>query len=108
MVSRWRYCAGVDETLEDWFCREILPYEAALMRYLAKKGSALNLDAQDLRNEVYVRILESADHVKSAGARAFLFSTARNLLVDLARRSRVVSIEFVEDLEASNVLLRIQ
>jgi len=95
----------MDEPLEIWFQREILPHEAALVRYLQNKAPALKLDARDLRHEVYIRVIEAAETVRPSGARPFLFSIARNLLIDLARRGRVVSIDFLEDLDLPNVLI---
>lgn len=73
------------------------------MRFLGKRvGSVL---AEDLRHDVYVRVLESAEVSRPTSPKAFLFKTARNLLIDRARRDRVVSIESVEDLDGLNVLL---
>jgi len=93
----------VDDNLEDWFRREILPCEAALMRYLGQKR-AMPIDAEDLRNDIYIRVLESAEIQRPRSPKAFLFSTARHLLIDLARRNRVVAIDLLEDLEVLNVL----
>ena len=92
------------DSLEDWFRHEILPYEAALMRYLNRKR-ALPIDAEDVRNDIYIRVLEAARKARPAIPKAFLFSTARNLLIDLARRNRVVAIDLLEDLDALNVLI---
>jgi len=94
----------MSDSLEDWFRREILPCEAALMRYLNQKRR-LPVDAEDARNDIYIRILEFAQHTRPAIPKAFLFSTARNLLIDLARRNRVVAIDLLEDLEVLNVLI---
>lgn len=96
--------AVVSDELEDWFRQEVLPYERALMQYLSQK-QGLRADAEDLRNEIYIRILESAARAKPAVPKAFLFSTARNLLIDLARRNRVVAIDLLEDLDVLNVLI---
>ena len=92
------------DSLESWFTREILPYEAALMRYLRQNRQGFP-GPEDLRNEVYVRILEAAEKQRPASARAFLFVTARNLLIDYARRNRVVAIDLLEDIESLHVLV---
>jgi RNA polymerase sigma factor (sigma-70 family) len=94
----------VEDTLEDWFRREILPYEAPLMRYLSRKR-AIPLDPADLRNDIYIRVLESAEKERPNSPKAFLFATARHLLIDHARRNRVVAIDLLEDLDVLNVLI---
>jgi RNA polymerase sigma-70 factor (ECF subfamily) len=94
----------VNDTLEEWFRREILPHEAALMRFLGSKWTRAE-DAQDLRHDIYVRILEAAAVKRPTSPRGFLLSVARHLLIDRARRDRVVSIDLLEDVDALNVLI---
>ena len=94
----------MSESLETWFQREILPLEAALVRFLSRKLSN-PADAQDIRHDVYVRILEAAERELPAQPKAFLFSVARNLLVDRARRNRIVAIDLLEDMDSLNVLI---
>jgi RNA polymerase sigma-70 factor (ECF subfamily) len=92
------------ESLDSWFKREILPHEAALLRYLARTWSNRN-DIDDLRQEIYVRVYEAAARARPLSPKAYLFTTARHLMADQLRRGRVVSIEATADLEASNVLI---
>lgn len=94
----------MDETLEAWFIREILAHEDALVRYLGRHWRKQE-EVLDLRQEVYVRVYETAASSRPLTPRAFLFATARNLLIDRVRRQRVVSIEAVGDLESLNVLV---
>jgi RNA polymerase sigma factor (sigma-70 family) len=91
-----------DDLPDAWFQHEILPHEAALMRYLSRVGSRGD-EVHDLRQEIYVRVYESARKARPPNARAFLFVTARNLVADRIRRGRVVSIEAVADPDALNV-----
>jgi RNA polymerase sigma factor (sigma-70 family) len=91
-------------SLDGWFESEILPHEGALTRYL-KRAWPNPTDVPDLRQEVYVRVYESAARALPASPRAFLLATARNLIVDRVRRERIVSIDFTQDLDASNVLI---
>lgn len=98
------YIARVDDSLETWFIREILPYEGALMRYLAQRRARAH-EIEDLRNDVYIRVLESARKVRPTAPKAFLFVTARNLLVDRIRHERVVPIEQIEDVELADLLI---
>lgn len=90
-------------TLDEWFAAEVLPHEAALMRFLARRWRDA-AELCDLRQEVYVRVYEAAQTSRPHQPRAFLFATARNLMSDRVRRGRIVSFEAVADFESSNVL----
>jgi RNA polymerase sigma factor (sigma-70 family) len=94
----------VDDALNSWFAREILTHEAALERYLTRNSPNRD-DVSDLRQEVYVRVYEAAKRERPMTPKSFLFSTARHLLIDRARRARVVSIEAAGDLHDLNVLV---
>lgn len=83
---------------DEWFVREILPLEAALMRYLRRNWRDA-AELPDLRQEVYVRVFQAARVREPEQAGAFLFSTARHLLIDRARRAQIVSIATFADLE---------
>jgi RNA polymerase sigma-70 factor (ECF subfamily) len=96
--------AAVPHSLESWFQREILAHEAALVRFLSRKLRNA-ADVQDVRHDIYVRILEAAERELPANPKAFLFSVARHLLIDRARRERIVAIDLLEDLDSLNVLI---
>jgi len=89
--------------LRAWFVREVLPLEAALMQFL-RRSSRSRAEADDLRQEVYVRVCEAARREIPDPARPFVFAVARNLLIDRARREQIVSIEAVADLGALEVV----
>ncbi len=94
----------MDDALNNWFAREILVHEGALMRYLLRSWSRRE-EVHDLRQEIYVRIYEAAARSRPTSPKSFLFATARHLMTDLLRRGRVVSIDAMGDLEALNVLV---
>jgi len=94
----------VTESTEQWFRREILPHEAALIRFLSRKWLNTN-DVQDIRHDIYVRVLEAAERARPNAPKSFLFTVARNLIVDRARRDRIVAIDLLEDIDALNVLI---
>lgn len=94
----------MDESLDAWFAREILMHEDALVRYLRRTWSNGD-EIHDLRQEIYVRVYEAASRARPSIPKSFLFATARHLIADRLRRSRVVSIEAVGDLGASDVLI---
>jgi RNA polymerase sigma-70 factor (ECF subfamily) len=87
------------ELVNDWFSGEVLPLEPALMRLLRRHWRHPE-DVPDLRQEIYVRVYEAVTRDGlPASAPAFVFTCARNLLVDRVRRAQVVSFDTVADLE---------
>lgn len=96
--------AMTPEELDVWFIREILPLEATLVRFLQHNWRN-DSDVTDLRQEVYVRVCEAALKQAPEHPRQFVFTTARNLLIDRVRRERVIPIEAVEDLDAIGVAI---
>ena len=94
----------MDDSLNNWFAREILVHESALMRYLLRTWFRRD-EIHDLRQEIYVRVYEAAAKVRPTQPKSFMFTTARHLMTDRLRRSRVVSIDAVGDLDALNVLI---
>ena len=81
---------------------QILPHEAALRHWLLRLGvKAHELD--DIIQDVYCRLLrlESVDHIEDA--RAYLFRAARNVLLEQVRKSKIVSIMTVQNLDELGV-----
>ena len=85
--------------VDAWFEREVLPLEAALMQFLQHNWRNKN-DIADLRQDIYVRVYEAALKEIPASAKAFVFATARNLLITRMRREQVVPFEAVSDFDA--------
>ena len=88
----------------DWFVREVLPLEAALTQYLQHNWRNRG-DIEDLLQDVYIRVFEAAREQIPDRPRAFVFTTARNLLIDRVRREQIIPIEAVSDLDALNVAM---
>jgi len=89
--------------VEAWFVREILPLEASLVRFL--QSSYRNAtDISDLRQEVYANVIAAARQAIPTRSKAFLFTTARNLLINRVRHERIISIETVSDLDELNLV----
>ncbi len=84
--------------LNAWFVREVLPLESTLMQYLNRAWPDRS-EIEDLCHDVYVRVYEAARTKRPDPVKPFLFTVARNLLIDRARRSQVVPIETVAELE---------
>jgi RNA polymerase sigma-70 factor (ECF subfamily) len=93
-----------DATLRAWFFREVFPLEAALTRYI-RRNWRNESDVADLRQEIYARIYSAARERLPLQTKPFLFTTARNHLINQAKRAQIVSIDHVAGLEASPVLV---
>lgn len=93
-------CADFDS----WFVREVLVHERALVQCLLRLRVPRD-ELHDLRQDVYARVYEAASRARPHAPKSFLLTTARNLVADRLRRSRVVSIEPMGDFEPSNVYL---
>ncbi|WP_242112040.1 RNA polymerase sigma factor [Luteimonas aquatica] len=85
--------------VDEWFMREVLPLEPALMGLLRRSGYSES-EQVDLRQELYVQLYESARKGLPRHTRAFAFRALRNLLINQVRRARVVSMESIADLDA--------
>lgn len=98
----FRGAAMTASEVQAWFVREVLPLEAALMQFLRRSRRNAS-DADDLRHDVYVRVCEAAFKEIPTSTKPFVFSIARNLVIDRARHDQVVPIEAVADLEELSV-----
>jgi RNA polymerase sigma factor (sigma-70 family) len=95
--------AGVEAAdLRAWFIHEVLPMEAALTQYLHHNWRNPN-DIEDLLQDIYVRVCEAAIRQCPDSTKSFVFTTARNLLIDRMRREQVIPIEAVLDLDSLGI-----
>lgn len=86
-----------------WLSRHILPHEGALRAQLSRWRVPEDLDADDVIQEAYAK-LSMLDEVESIrNPKAYFFQIARSLLLMHVRRSRVVSIQAVEQIEQLGV-----
>jgi RNA polymerase sigma-70 factor (ECF subfamily) len=81
-----------------WLGQQILPHEPALRGWLSRKN-VHSLDVDDIVQECYAILasLASVEHI--ANPRAYLFRTAYSLILQNVRRSNVVPIQAIEDLQ---------
>jgi RNA polymerase sigma factor (sigma-70 family) len=89
--------AGARARVIAWVGSEILPHERDLRAWL-RRAVAFD-EVEDVVQEAYCRIaaLDDVGHIRSG--RAYLFTTARMLVLERIRRARVVSIEAVANVE---------
>lgn len=84
--------------LNRWFCEQVLPLERALMAFI-RRNWRNQTDIVDLRQEVYERVLNGARTALPQQPAAYLFTVARNHLINRAKQARIVSFDLVADLE---------
>ncbi|MBL8268365.1 RNA polymerase sigma factor [Steroidobacter sp.] len=94
----------MSESVKAWFVREVLVHEELLVNYLIRVWPRRD-EVADLRQEIYIRVYQSGMTARPASAKAFLFATARHLMIERIRRQRVIAIDTVGDLDALNVLI---
>lgn len=87
-----------------WFTREVLPHEADVRRWLGRRVRGLEgCDVDEIIQEAYARIWTLAPE-DIQNPRAYLFVVARHIVGQILRRSRVVAIDLVADLETLNIV----
>lgn len=100
-----RYAAAVDEQSRyRWIAAHILPHEPGLRAWLHRRLGALgDNDIDDLVQEAFARIW-TVDFTTIRNGRAYLYATVRHLLAEYARRSRIVPIELLGEIDALNLI----
>ena len=86
------------EEINRWFVQEVLRHEHVLMAFLRKNWRNPD-DVVEFRQEVYAKIIAYGRQQKPANVRAFMLTTARNILINQVRRTAIVSFEQVVHLE---------
>lgn len=84
-----------DTERQAWFNRLSESYRTPLVRYFQRRVGSL-AEAEDLAQDVFVRLLRRLDDEPIQDPEAFLFRTAVNLLRDRARRNVTVNNNAVE------------
>ena len=86
-----------------WFTAEVQPHEPALRAYLRGRFSGL-ADVDDLIQETYARLLRAKVAGKLQEVRPYLFVTARNAALDIARHHRVAATDSIGNIEQLSVV----
>ena len=93
-----------DPNQSQWFTQDVQVHEPALRAYLRGNFPTL-LDADDIVQESYVRVIRAKASGNLTHTKAYLFATARNAVRDLFRRRQVVTMEpmaNIEDLQVAH------
>ena len=86
-----------------WFSTEVQPHESALRAYLRGRFPGL-ADVDDLIQETYAHLIRAKVAGKLREVRPYLFVTARNAAVDLARHNKVAATESIGNIEQLSVV----
>ena len=86
-----------------WFAEHVLPHEPMLRAWLRGRFPSL-ADPDDLVQETFARVVQAYTSAPIGSAKAFLFTTARNLAIDRVRRDRIIGIEPLTEIEGLSVL----
>lgn len=81
-----------------WVGGQVLPHEADVRAWL-RGLSVSDHQIDDVVQEAYCRIAGLASIAHIVSGRAYLFSTARNILLEQIRRSRIVRIEAMTEID---------
>lgn len=86
-----------------WLSRQILPHEPALRAQLKRWRIPGDLEIDDVIQEAYAKLvtLEDIDGIRNP--KAYFFQIAKSIVLMHVRRSRVVSIQAVEQLEQLHI-----
>lgn len=87
-----------------WFSEEVQPHEPSLRAYLHASFPSVHSEIDDVVQTSYLRIWRKRAEEPIQSAKAFLFTIARHLAVDLVRRAKRSPIEAVGDLASLDVI----
>jgi RNA polymerase sigma factor (sigma-70 family) len=88
-----------DRARHQWVATHILPHEGEVRAWLRRHVRSLSpQDADDLIQDAYAR-LWTVQFTHITNARGYLFAIIRNLLLENARRARIVPMERLGEIE---------
>ena len=86
-----------------WFNDHLQPHEAMLRGWLQQRFSG-QIDIDEIVQESFLRVLKANDRRELRSPKAFFFATARNLALDVVRRSKIIQFDSLTENELSDVL----
>jgi len=81
-----------------WLANHVLPHEPALRAWLGRWRTH-NVDVDDIVQETYAVLASRPSVSEIVNPRAYCFQTARSIVLMQLRRTKVVSIRAVEDID---------
>lgn len=90
--------SGISQDRAIWLSRNVLPHEVALRHWLSRwRVEALDVD--DIVQETYAILAGRETVGEIRNPKAYLFQTARSVVLMHLRHAKIVSIRTVEDLD---------
>lgn len=91
------------DIIPDWIAREIVPHEAAVRAWLARRWRHA-VDSEDVIQEAYCRLanLASVDHIDNPAG--YFFRTVHAVAVDMRRRAGIINFTSMTQIEWSTVM----
>ena len=87
--------------IDSWFLTHVLPHEAQFLS-AARRLLRNSDEAQDLVQEVFMRLFVMEGWAAIASPRAYVLRMVRNLAIERIRRSRIIDFQRLADSEALN------
>ncbi|WP_340318176.1 RNA polymerase sigma factor [Rhizorhabdus argentea] len=84
--------------LNAWFCLEVLPREPVLTRFIGRHWRSSD-EVPDIRQDVYERVLLGASRALPELSGPYIFTVARNVMINRARRANIIKLGLVTELE---------
>jgi RNA polymerase sigma factor (sigma-70 family) len=81
-----------------WIARNVLPCEPAIRAWL-RQNRVVDLDVDDVIQEMYTRIVSMESFEAIQNPKQYCFQIVHSVVVDHARRARIVSIYSVADVD---------
>lgn len=86
-----------------WFRDYLQPHEPILRGWLQSRFSK-GIDVDDIIQESFLKVLKAREINELKSPKAFLFATARNLALDVVRRSKIIQFDSLTENELSDVI----
>lgn len=93
---------AIDRQRAAWLAANVLPFESELRGWLHRHRVG-GLETDDVVQETYAALSALADTSHITQPRAYVYTTAQSILLQHARRARIVSIEAVAEIERLDI-----
>lgn len=87
-----------EEQIKAWFTALVLPMEAQLLSFFRSRWKNQD-EVRDMLQDVYERALTGARQGIPHNGHAYVFAIARNLMISRAKRNKIISFDFIADLD---------